>query len=113
MPFNYDFSKVENIKTVEINPKGWNKNVIIEYGLGRPNVYDNFPSIIWRVKGTTHCFTIYEPRINFISKGNYVEHFKQALENFKEDYDSWESEKYKGCEWVNEYRQQYQQYFSK
>lgn len=107
MPFNYNFNNVNNIKTIEINPNGWVNPIIIEYGIGRPKPYDNFPSVIWRIKGTTHCFTIYEPRINFISKGDYANHFKETLEKFKEDYLSWEDEKYKGCKWVNDYREQF------
>lgn len=110
MPFNYDFNKVSNVKTVNINPNGWINPITIEFGIGRPHIYDNFPSIIWRVKGTTHCFTIYEPRINFISKGNYEEHFKEVLEKFKDDYLSWKSEQYKNCSWVDEYRKQYSRF---
>lgn len=71
-------------------------------------MYDTMASVIWRVKGTEHCFTIEEQALNHISHGNYKEHFQKALENFRLDYLSWfKDEMYKECKWKYEYEQQY------
>lgn len=104
MPFVYDFSKAFTpVKTVDVRPDGW-KPVTVEYVTGQPNIYDTMQSVCWRVKGTTHTFTIYERRLNQISHGDYAGHFKEALEGFRKDYNNWQSDpKYAGCGWVDEY----------
>jgi hypothetical protein len=104
MPNNVDFSKLENINTVEINPNGW-KPLTIEYGIN--NVFE----YCWRIKGTTHTFTIPIIRLDFISSGNYGEHFKTVLETFREDYIKWKDEGFI-YEWSREYRDQYSRYIN-
>lgn len=112
MPYIFDFNnRLSDIKTLEISPNGWKSPIIIEYCSAQARVYDTMISVCWRVKGTTHTFTIYENRLNKISNGNYAKHFTETLELFREDYLSWFTEKeYDGCEWRNEYKRQYENF---
>ncbi len=110
MPFLFDFDNcVGDIQEVTISPKGWVPNLVIEYGPAQANRYDTFGSVVWRIKGTTHTFTIYEKELNErIKGGNYAKHFKETLEGFREDYLSWwKSSEYEGCDWREDYRKQY------
>jgi hypothetical protein len=109
MPNNFDFSNcISEIKTVEINPKGWRGPITIEYSEAQVSKYDPMLSVVWRVQGTRHTFTIYERRLNVISHANYKAHFTEALENFREDYLSWfETPGWEQTPWVKEYQQQY------
>lgn len=109
MPYIYNFANaLSKISTVTIEPEGWNGPIVIEYATGQPNKYDTMQSICWRVKGTTHTFTIYEIQLNQISKGDYASHFKETLEHFREEYITWRTDpKYFGCKWVDEYIEQY------
>lgn len=109
MPFIYDFNKaMTDVQTVDVQPKGWKGNVTIEYVISQVNKYDTMLSVVWRVKGTTHCFVIPEQRLNVLSNGDYKKHFIQALEAFRADYLSWfTDEMYEKCDWKNEYKQQY------
>jgi hypothetical protein len=103
MPNNYDFSTLRNVKTTEINPIGWINPLTIEYGVG-DGAGANY---IWRVKGTLHCFTIPVLRLNFLSAGEYSQHFKEVLEYFKkEDYDSWRVQGF-SAPWMKEYEKDY------
>lgn len=109
MPFIYDFNKaMTDVQTVDIQPKGWKGNIIIEYVVSQVNRYDTMLSVVWRVKGTTHCFVIPEQRLNVMSNGDYKKHFTQALEAFRTDYLTWFSDDmYEKCEWKDEYKEQY------
>lgn len=109
MPFIFDFKNaIGEIQSVEVNPKGWVSPLVVEYIVAQAHPYDVMRSVVWRVKGTEHCFTIEEQRINIISDGNYKEHFKKALEGFRKDYLSWFTDKqYDGCEWKYEYERQF------
>jgi len=102
MPNNYDFSKLENVKTIEINPKGWNGKITIEYGVDFILSSDYF----WRVKGTQHTFVIPVSRMNYISSGDYEKHFQDVLEKFAEEYKDWEREGF-NISWMQEYEEQY------
>jgi hypothetical protein len=106
MPFIYDFKNLENIKETKINPIGWVNPLIIEYGVG---IWSDIPSFYWRVKGTSHTFTIPVTRMNYVSKGKYEEHFKEVLEAFREDYIGWAGENFY-CEWMQEYKNIYSKY---
>jgi hypothetical protein len=106
MPFNYDFSKLESIKEIKVSPSGWVNPIIIEYGIG---IWSDLQSFYWRVKGTTHTFTIPVVRMNYISKGNYELHFQEVLEAFREDYIGWSEENFY-CEWMQQYRDNYSKY---
>lgn len=113
MPFLYDFSVIDekDIHTVSVSPKGWVSPIVIEYTVAQAHQYDTKVSVIWRIKGTTHCFTIPETLLNNISHGDYSSHFKEALENFRTDYVSWfTDEMYKECEWKYEYAEQYRRF---
>ena len=112
MPHIYNFENcIGDIKEVKINPKGWINPITIEYGINQHNVHDPMLSIVWRVKGTTHTFSIYERRLNVISHSNYEAHFTEALEKFREDYLSWfEDEDYRDVEWKYDYEKQYGKY---
>lgn len=109
MPHIFDFNNcIGEIKTVDVYPKGWVTPVTIEYGVAQHNVHDPMLSIVWRIKGTTHTFSIYERRLNIISHANYKAHFTEALENFRQDYLSWfEQEGWEQTDWVKEYQSQY------
>lgn len=110
MPFTFDFNLAQGDKhTVEVSPNGWNGPVTIEYIVAQAHQYDTMVSIVWRIKGTQHCFTIPEQRLNQLSHGNnYKEHFQKALEAFRLDYLSWfREDEYKDCQWKYEYQQQF------
>jgi hypothetical protein len=106
MPFNFDFSLAQgDMHTAEISPKGWNGPLTIEYIVAQAHKFDTMVSVVWRVKGVDHCFTIPEQRINQLSHGNYAEHFTKALEAFRLDYLSWfRDEQYKDCQWKYDYQ---------
>ena len=112
MPHIYDFKNcIGEIKETKINPKGWINPIIIEYGVAQHNPHDPMLSIVWRIKGTTHTFSIYENRLNVISHSNYEAHFTEALEKFREDYLSWfEEYEYKNVSWKDQYKEQYGKY---
>lgn len=102
MPNNVDFSKVENVKKIQISPSGWINPLNIEYGTTE-KLYP-IPSYCWRVEGTQHTFIIPIVRMNFLSNGDYGKHFSETLEAFREDYLSWQKN---DISWANEYKQQY------
>ena len=110
MPCNFDFSKCEGeIKEINVEPKGWRTPLVVEYGLAQVSPYDTQVSVVWRVKGTTHTFTIYEKRLNVISNANYKKHFEEALSNFRLEYLSWfEDSEFEKVEWKYEYKRQYE-----
>ena len=114
MPFNFDFNrKLTDIKTIDITPNGWTP-LTIEYCCAQARVYDTMTSVCWRIKGTTHTFTIYENRLNKISNGDYAKHFTETLELFREAYLSWfENKEYQECVWRNEYEQKYSRFIIK
>jgi len=105
MPNNYDFSKLENVKTIEINPKGWIKSIVIEYGVDFVLSSDYY----WRVKGTKHTFVIPVSRLDYISSGEYEKHFSEVLEKFAEEYKEWERGGF-FLPWQREYKEQYKNF---
>ena len=109
MPFIFDFNtSLSDTNSVEVCPKGWRNPLTVEYVVAQAHRYDTELSIVWRIKGTTHCFTIGEQRLNILSNGDYKKHFTKILENFREDYLSWFREpEYGNAEWKYEYQQQY------
>jgi len=102
MPNNKDFSLLENVKLIECNPKNWVNPLIIELGIS----YDNGPTYFWRVKGTTHTFMIAVLRLDYLSNGNYKQHFEEILENFREEYLKWLQQNF-DMPWMQEYAKQY------
>jgi len=109
MPHIFDFSNcMEEVHTVTVNPKGWRGPLVIEYGLAQNSKYDTQTSIVWRIKGTTHTFSIYERKINVLSNGIYKDHFEEVLTNFRDDYLSWfRDPMYKDVKWKYDYQKQY------
>lgn len=109
MPFVFDFNtSLSDTKSVEVCPKGWRNPLTVEYVVAQAHRYDTELSIVWRIKGTTHCFTIGEQRLNVLSNGDYKKHFTKILENFREDYLSWFREpEYENAEWKYDYQRQY------
>lgn len=109
MPFEFDFSKCFTTPTrVEVNPKGWRTPIVVEYGIAQAHKYDTMKSVVWRVLGTTHTFTIFENRLNVLSNANYKKHFEEVLANFRIDYLNWfKNEEYKDAEWKWEYEKQF------
>lgn len=108
MPYNYDFSDLQNIHETEIHLGGWIDPIFIEYGLG---MYQTTPSYFWRVKGTQHTFVIPVLRMNFLSQGNYNEHFKEVLQKFREDYIQWKEEGF-STDWGVEYQKQFSRFIA-
>jgi hypothetical protein len=110
MPNNYDFSKLENIKTMEIRPQGWVNPLTIEYGVDFALSSDYF----WRVKGTDHTFVIPVSRMDYISSGDYEKHFQEVLEKFAEEYRGWKERGFKiegfDVPWMREYEDQYRNF---
>ena len=105
MPNNYDFSKLENIKEVTINPSGWIQNIVVEYGVDYVFSSDYY----WRVKGTQHTFIIPVSRMNYISSGEYDTHFQKILEAFGEEYREWRGEGFT-MPWMRDYESQYKNF---
>jgi len=106
MPNNYDFSTLNDIKTVEINPNGWINPLTIEYGTGEHMI----SSCFWRVKGTKHTFEIPISRLDFISSGDYGRHFTEVLESFQEnDYIKWKEGGFVS-DWMREYEAEYRRF---
>ena len=105
MPNNYDFSKLENIQTLEIYPNGWVAPVSVEYGVD----FDVSSDYYWRVKGTQHTFVIPVSRMNYISSGDYEKHFQEVLEKFAEEYRGWKREGF-DIPWMREYESQYRNF---
>ena len=103
MPHQVDFSKITNIKTLEVNPKGWINPLFVEYGLG---LHYNTPSYFWKIKGTNHTFVIPISRLEFLSSGEYKSHFEEVLEGFREDYVEWKKENF-NIDWMKEYEKEY------
>ena len=103
MPYKFDFSD-STINTIEVEVEGWISPLYVEYILKQ---VDQLPlSCYWRVKNTTHTFSIPLTRLDFISKGNYDEHFSTALSTFREDYLEWKESNF-GEQWMQEYRNEY------
>jgi hypothetical protein len=109
MPHNFDFSKLKDIKTAEVNPRGWITPLYIEYGITDDPEVQGMLSYCWRVKGTLHTFIISVTRMNFLSAGDYKKHFEYVLEGFKEDYISWKEEGFV-TDWSREYEKQYSRF---
>jgi hypothetical protein len=110
MPNNFDFSNVENITEIDIEPQGWINPLTIEYGILTDNNNVNRTlSYCWRIKGTKHTFIIPIIRMDYLSSGDYKKHFEHALENFREDYLSWKENGF-NTEWSKEYRDQYSRF---
>lgn len=112
MPFLFDFEKsLSEIKEVKIYPKGWQPNIIIEYCFAQAHNYDTMISMCWRVKGTSHTFTIYDNKLKDICNNDYEKHFAEVLEKFREDYLSWfREEEYSECDWKWEYKRQFDRF---
>jgi len=108
MPHNYDFSKLENIKEVKVHANGWIDPLTIEYGVG---YHAENLSYFWRVKGTKHTFVIPVIRIDYLSEGNYTQHFREVLESFREDYKKWAKEGF-SQDWMQAYRNDYSKVIS-
>jgi hypothetical protein len=105
MPNDYDIGKLKNIKIMETTPNEWVAPLFIEYGVH----YDYIPMIYWRVKGTQHTFTIPMQRLDFLSSGNYKEHFERALEVFRDDYLQWSKDNF-DIDWKQDYEKQFNKF---
>jgi len=103
MPNNYDFSKLENLKTVEVDPEGWTSPLYVEYGM---SLYGDVLAYYWRVKGTKHTFVIPVLRMDYLSQGDYEKHFKEALEGFRDEYLGWKYEQFY-LPWMKEYHEMF------
>jgi len=106
MPNYYDFSTLNEIKELEIYPHEWINPLIIEYGINL-NISGN--TYFWRVKGTGHTFSILTQRMNYLSSGDYGQHFIEVLQTFREDYLEWKKQNFE-CKWMQEYRDEYSRF---
>lgn len=106
MPNKVDFSRVTNLKKISINPRGWVNPLFVEYGL---DLYFSVPSYLWRVQGTHHTFVIPIARLEFLSSGEYGQHFEMALENFREEYLGWRERGF-DLDWMREYQTEYSRF---
>lgn len=109
MPNYHDFSKLNEIKKIPVRPKGWIQPLYVEYEIGD---HGSLPSYFWRVLGTKHTFIIPIVRLNFLSSGNYVKHFEEILEGFREDYLEWEEGGFQ-APWMQEYRGEFERFIYK
>lgn len=103
MPHIFDFDKLNKVSTVDVYPEGWVHPVTVEYGMALDG---DTPAYFWRLKGTRHTFVIPAMRLNFLSSGNYAEHFTEALRGFREDYLQWKKYGFP-AEWMQQYRDEY------
>ena len=106
MPHRVDFSTIRNVKTQEVNPKGWINPIYVQYGLG---MHYNTPSYFWKVKDTDHTFVIPISRFEFLSSGDGKKHFEEALEGFRKDYLGWKDSGF-AAGWQQEYRAEYSRF---
>jgi len=109
MPNNVDFSKLEDIKTIEVNPEHWISPLYVEYGVSEEVSQYATICYFWRVKGTEHTFIIPVTRLDYISSGDYKKHFENALEIFRDDYLIWASENFI-YDWSKEYKDQFSKF---
>lgn len=109
MPFCFDMQNSGGeIKEVQVNPEGWRNPVTVEYTVAQAHKYDTTISVVWRVKGTQHCFTISEQKLNVVSHANYPKHFEEVLRNFRLDYLNWFTDPYyEKADWKYEYQRQF------
>lgn len=109
MPFHFDIEGTgRQVQEVKVNPDGWVNPVTVEYVVAQAHKYDTTVSVIWRVKGTDHCFTISEQKLNVLSHANYPKHFEEVLRNFRIDYLHWFTDPdYEKAEWKYEYQRQF------
>lgn len=99
------------IREVKVNPDGWVNPVTVEYTIAQAHKYDTTVSVIWRVKGTEHCFTISEQKLNVLSHANYQKHFEEVLRNFRIDYLNWFTDPtYENADWKYEYKRQFDRF---
>ena len=112
MPFYFDISKAaDDPVEIKVNPKGWRNPITVEYVIAQAHPYDTTVSVIWRVKGTNHCFTISEQKLNQISHANYQKHFEEILTNFRLDYLNWFTDpEYKDAKWKYEYEREFSRF---
>jgi hypothetical protein len=108
MPNIYDFSKLEDVKEIVVNPEGWIKPLTVEYGFG---YHKEAMSYHWRVKGTQHTFVIPVGRLDYLTEGDYAKHFEEALEGFREDYKGWAEGGFESP-WMQAYRTDFSKYIS-
>jgi hypothetical protein len=106
MPFHQDFSSLYSVGELTTHPNGWIDDLIIEYGYGRISHQINF---YWRVKGTNHTFRLPLNILNEHSKGNYDDHIKYVLENFRLEYLSWAAQGFPQ-DWMVEYHKEYRNF---
>ena len=99
MPYYHNFTNLEHINTKEISPFGWITPIYIEFEIANNTYY-------WRVLGTKHTFSIPLARMNYTVAGNYEEHFKMVLENFKDEYLEWKKQGFT-TDWMKEYEKEY------
>lgn len=105
MPYHKDFSTLFAKGELKVQPEGW-KSLEVEYGY---EYIGPIPNFFWRIKGTQHTFRIGVAELNQISKGDYANHVKEFLENFRKDYLGWATEGFP-TEWMREYHYEYRNY---
>lgn len=109
MPHHVNFdeliNQISDITVINVNVNGWRNPLKIEYVC----IEDCGVQVYWRIKGTTHTFTISLNELNKISKGDYKKHFEEFLIMFRDDLLLWTAEGLKE-KWMREYLFQYKNY---
>jgi len=77
--------------------KGWKTPIIVEMGTLEIN---GTIQMHWRVKGTAHVFTIPLQQLNMYD--SHADHFKMALETFRDDYVQWHNDDFSE-KWMRAY----------
>ena len=105
MPFHKDFTEVDGVKEIEVQPEGW-KVITIEYGYQK---FSTLTYVFWRVKGTNHTIKITLRELNDLSKGDYGKHFQEILEIFRADFIDWVGNGL-SADWMREYYEEYKEH---
>lgn len=99
-----DFEKIDDIKEINIQPKGW-REITIEYGLKKYGV-SNSLLFSWKVKGTDLIFSAPLSQVYEDCQGNYEEHFCKVLELFWQDYVTWKNQGFPEP-WMRKHKKQF------
>jgi len=105
MPNNENWEEIHSRGELEVDPEKW-KPIIVEYG------YKNLNGVLmfyWRIKETTHTFTILFSQLNELSQGDITKHIETFLETFRQDFISWCAGGLKES-WMREYYEQYKSF---
>ena len=76
-----DFNDVHDINEIKITVNGWVPLTVI-FGIAN---LSNKSFLLWQIKNTSHIFKVDLRTVTSIHGGDYKEHFKKTLVNFRKD----------------------------